>query len=47
MPRRVSHPIDVSVFTGLGQWVLRLGDARAQCAHEGERAAAGALKWIL
>jgi hypothetical protein len=39
MPRRVSHPIDVSVFTGVGQRVLRLGDASAECAHDGERPA--------
>lgn len=37
MPRRVSHPIDVPMFTGLSQRVLRLGDTRAKCANGGER----------
>jgi hypothetical protein len=39
MPRRVSHPIDVPVFTGVGEWVLRLGDAPAECPRAGERPA--------
>jgi len=39
MPRRVSHPIDVSVFTGVGQRGLRLGGAGAECADAGERPA--------
>lgn len=39
MPRRVSHPIDVSVFTGVGQRVLQLGGAGAECAEPGERSA--------
>ena len=42
MPRRGSHPIDVSVFTGIGQWVLRVEDTTAQCPHEGERTVADA-----
>jgi len=42
MPPRVSHPIDVPLFMGVGQWVLRLGDASAQCAHDGERLACDA-----
>ena len=37
MPRRVSHPIDVPMFTGLSQRVLRLDDTRAKCANGGER----------
>ena len=32
MPQRVSHPTDVPMFAGLPQWVLRLGDATAECA---------------
>ena len=36
MPRHLSHPIDVSLFTGIDQWVLRLGDAPAQCTCDGE-----------
>jgi hypothetical protein len=30
MPRCVSHPIDVPLFAGVGQWVLWLGDPPAQ-----------------
>lgn len=36
MPQCLSHPIDVPVFTGFGQWVLRLGNTPAECAHDGE-----------
>jgi hypothetical protein len=36
MPRRVSHPTDVWVFAGVGQRVLRLGGAGAECANPGE-----------
>src|SRR5215212_1077320 len=36
MPRRVSHPIDVPMCTGLSQPVLRLGDTRAlHTEHDG------------
>lgn len=31
--------LDVSLFTGVGQWVLRLGGAPTQCPCSGERAA--------
>jgi len=36
MPRRIPHPIDVPVFTGVGQRVLRLGGSGAECADPGE-----------
>lgn len=39
MPRRVFYPIDVSVFTGVGQRVLRLGGTGAESADPGERPA--------
>lgn len=42
MPRRVSHPIDVPVFTGLAQRVLRLGDPTGESPRPGERPARGA-----
>ena len=42
MPRRISHPIDVSLFTGVSQWVLRLGDTLAEYSCPGERPARGA-----
>lgn len=45
MPRCVSHPIDVSVFTGVDQWVLRLGDAPAEYPGSGERPAGAAHAW--
>ncbi len=37
MPHRVSHPDDVPVFAGLGQWLLWLGDPGTECTHAGER----------
>lgn len=30
MPRCVSHPIDVPLFAGIGQWVLWLGEPPAK-----------------
>ena len=30
MPRRVFHPIDVSLFASLAQWVLWLGDSNTE-----------------
>lgn len=42
MPRCVSHPINVPVFTGVGQRVLWLGDTSTQCAHDGECSAGAA-----
>ncbi len=41
MPRCLSHPINVSLFTGVAQWVLRLGGAPAVCADDGEHPAQG------
>jgi hypothetical protein len=42
MPRRLSHPIDVSVFTGLTQRVLRLDDTTDESPRPGERPASEA-----
>jgi hypothetical protein len=42
MPQRISHPIDVPVFAGVGQRVLWVGDTATERASQGERAASDA-----
>lgn len=42
MPRHVFHPIDVPMFASLPEWVLRLGNAPAECPYSGQHAAGGA-----